>query len=314
MGASPCAAMLPKPDVSTTDSLGASTSTIDKEEPAEEAALPDKKGHHPRLPPHLLGLLHMLKSPRALTGFSVTMLNSIVIGGLMDSGLTLWVKQEYGLNSSGAGLVFLGVVIPTFFVRSTLSHALLHREKTLTSLTVSRAGVPARRLGQSRSRSRAALVLCRSLARKCRSPTSTGPSGPWPLALPCRYRHTLSSSFAARFPCSSSFSRSSVSLTSRASASDKFLRGPARSALTDEPRRSVSGRRRALALHDARHGRPLDGGSRHARDLHRAHVRRVQRALLRRRSHRCISSPLSRPSTSLRSLSAPELHPPARMS
>lgn len=214
-GASPCAAMPPEPDVSTTDSLGASTSTIDKEEPAEEAAPPDKKGHHPRLPPHLLGLLHMLKSPRALTGFSVTMLNGIVIGGLMDSGLTLWVKQEYGLNSSGAGLVFLGVVIPTFFVRPSLPHALLHRKKTLTSLTVSRAGVPACRLGQSRSRSRTALVLCRSPACERRSPISTGPSGPWPLALPCRSRHTLSSSSAALSPCSSSSSPSSVSLASR---------------------------------------------------------------------------------------------------
>ncbi|BGP39370.1 hypothetical protein JCM10449v2_003308 [Rhodotorula kratochvilovae] len=70
---------------------------------------------HSRLPPHVLGLLHMMLNPRALTCFMVTLVNGIVAGGLQETGLTLWVEEQYGLNSEGAGLVFLGVVVPTFF-------------------------------------------------------------------------------------------------------------------------------------------------------------------------------------------------------
>ncbi|GAA5827163.1 hypothetical protein JCM3770_000341 [Rhodotorula araucariae] len=70
---------------------------------------------HSRLPPHVLGLLHMMRDPRALTCFMVTLVNGIVAGGLQETGLTLWVEEQYGLNSEGAGLVFLGVVVPTFF-------------------------------------------------------------------------------------------------------------------------------------------------------------------------------------------------------
>lgn len=35
-----------------------------------------------------------------------------------DTGMTLNLENFYGLNSLGAGLVFLGLVIPTFFVSS----------------------------------------------------------------------------------------------------------------------------------------------------------------------------------------------------
>ncbi|GAA5855560.1 hypothetical protein JCM9279_005121 [Rhodotorula babjevae] len=80
--------------------------------PLEEKAV---RALSSRLPPQLLGLLHMLKSPRALTCFAVTCLNGVVAGGLCDTGLTLWVKQQYGLDSMGAGLVFLGIVVPSFF-------------------------------------------------------------------------------------------------------------------------------------------------------------------------------------------------------
>jgi len=111
-------ATLTEPDTSVP--LGGEAVPRDKyaQEHADEVARSEAK--HSRLPPHVLGLLHMLKDPRALTSFGVTLLNGTIAGGLQDTALTLWVEQEYGLNSLGAGLVFLGVVVPTFFVSRSL--------------------------------------------------------------------------------------------------------------------------------------------------------------------------------------------------
>ncbi|GAA5856359.1 hypothetical protein JCM9279_005738 [Rhodotorula babjevae] len=102
-------------ELDTSVPLGGEAAPRDKyaQEHADEVARSEAK--HSRLPPHVLGLLHMLKDPRALTSFGVTLLNGTIAGGLQDTALTLWVEQEYGLNSLGAGLVFLGVVVPTFF-------------------------------------------------------------------------------------------------------------------------------------------------------------------------------------------------------
>lgn len=103
--------------VDTVFTLGAASGP----EPAPPQPSAPVKALVVRVPRQLLGLLHMLKSPRALTCFAVTCLNGVVAGGLCDTGLTLWVKQQYGLDSMGAGLVFLGIVVPSFFVRLFLS-------------------------------------------------------------------------------------------------------------------------------------------------------------------------------------------------
>ncbi|GAA5906007.1 hypothetical protein JCM8208_006316 [Rhodotorula glutinis] len=107
---------------STTSSIPQTSSTtfdtLDvgfEREPAPSRPSTSAKAVEARVPVQLLGLLHMLKSPRALTCFAVTCLNGVVAGGLCDTGLTLWVKQQYGLDSMGAGLVFLGIVVPSFF-------------------------------------------------------------------------------------------------------------------------------------------------------------------------------------------------------
>lgn len=71
---------------------------------------------HSRIPSHWIGFLHLLRHPRALTSFLLTLLNGIIAGGLQDTGLTIYLEEEYGLSSFGAGLVFLGIVVPTFFV------------------------------------------------------------------------------------------------------------------------------------------------------------------------------------------------------
>ncbi|BGO90957.1 hypothetical protein NBRC10512v2_003217 [Rhodotorula toruloides] len=70
---------------------------------------------HSRIPSHWIGFLHFLRHPRALTSFLLTLLNGIIAGGLQDTGLTIHLEEEYGLSSFGAGLVFLGIVVPTFF-------------------------------------------------------------------------------------------------------------------------------------------------------------------------------------------------------
>lgn len=47
-----------------------------------------------------------------------SMLLSVGIGvwfGCIDSGLTLRLNQRYGLNSTGAGLVFIGFAVPALF-------------------------------------------------------------------------------------------------------------------------------------------------------------------------------------------------------
>lgn len=68
-----------------------------------------------KIPSHWIGLWHMLQSPRAMTTMALTFLNGFIVGALQDTGMTLYLEQEYGLTSFGAGLVFLGFVVPTFF-------------------------------------------------------------------------------------------------------------------------------------------------------------------------------------------------------
>ncbi|GAA5882701.1 hypothetical protein JCM16303_006552 [Sporobolomyces ruberrimus] len=67
------------------------------------------------IPSHWIGFLSMLTDPRALTCFTLTLLNGFILGGLLDTAMTIHLSEVYGLNSLGAGLVFLGAVIPTFF-------------------------------------------------------------------------------------------------------------------------------------------------------------------------------------------------------
>ncbi|GAA5956568.1 hypothetical protein JCM3765_003486 [Sporobolomyces pararoseus] len=68
-----------------------------------------------KLPSHWTGLFEMMKNPRALTSFALTLLNGFTVGGLADSAMTIYLNDHYGLNSQGAGLVYLAIVIPVFF-------------------------------------------------------------------------------------------------------------------------------------------------------------------------------------------------------
>jgi len=70
-----------------------------------------------KLPSHWLGFISMLTDPRPLTSFILTFLNGFILGGLLDTAMTIHLSEIYGLSSLGAGLVFLGAVVPTFIVR-----------------------------------------------------------------------------------------------------------------------------------------------------------------------------------------------------
>lgn len=74
----------------------------------------------------------LLTSPRALSLLYVTLLNGIVIGALLDTGMTLYLNERYGLNAEGAGLVFIASVVPAFIaspIAGTLSDKLRKKAK-----------------------------------------------------------------------------------------------------------------------------------------------------------------------------------------
>lgn len=67
-----------------------------------------------RKPSEWNAFLSMLTSPRAITCFALAMLNGIILGGALDVGMVLWLEHQYKLSSLGAGLVFIGAIVPTF--------------------------------------------------------------------------------------------------------------------------------------------------------------------------------------------------------
>ncbi|GAA5863358.1 hypothetical protein JCM3774_005264 [Rhodotorula dairenensis] len=89
--------------------IGVDNAVSDEAPQAHHAALKSK------IPTHWIGLWHLLQSPRAMTTIALTFLNGFVVGALQDTGMTLYLEEEYGLTAFGAGLVFLGFVVPTFF-------------------------------------------------------------------------------------------------------------------------------------------------------------------------------------------------------
>ncbi|GAA5935477.1 hypothetical protein JCM1841_003906 [Sporobolomyces salmonicolor] len=84
------------------------------EEAVGEAPETAVKEEESKVPSHWRGLWYMIKDPRALTSFALTFLNGFILGGLLDTSMTLHLNNAYGLSSFGAGLVFIGAVAPTF--------------------------------------------------------------------------------------------------------------------------------------------------------------------------------------------------------
>ncbi|GAA5829780.1 hypothetical protein JCM11251_007876 [Rhodosporidiobolus azoricus] len=93
----------------TEDVLAEKVESVKKDE--EEG----KKGVASRIPDEFLGFYVLCKSPRAMTNVYLSFMNGFIFGSLLDTGMTLYLETTYSLTSLGAGLVFLGAVIPTFF-------------------------------------------------------------------------------------------------------------------------------------------------------------------------------------------------------
>ncbi|KAK4052951.1 hypothetical protein OIO90_004075 [Microbotryomycetes sp. JL221] len=59
------------------------------------------------------GVLHLVTDMRPVSCLLYIFIEGIAIGGLVESGMTLKLEDHYGLSSLGAGLAFIGLVVPT---------------------------------------------------------------------------------------------------------------------------------------------------------------------------------------------------------
>ncbi|GEM11685.1 MFS amine transporter [Rhodotorula toruloides] len=57
----------------------------------------------------------LLRNPRAAVALAMAFLYGADFG-LLEAGMVLYVKEHYGLDEQGAGLIFLAVVIPSFII------------------------------------------------------------------------------------------------------------------------------------------------------------------------------------------------------
>ncbi|GAA5976189.1 hypothetical protein JCM11641_001076 [Rhodosporidiobolus odoratus] len=93
---------------------------VEQDQAWEEQPKKKEKPNQPartkrRIPDELVGFLHLMADPRAACNLYISLMNGFIVGGLLDTGMTIYLENEYGLSSLGAGVVFLGVVVPTFF-------------------------------------------------------------------------------------------------------------------------------------------------------------------------------------------------------
>lgn len=61
-------------------------------------------------------ITYLLFNPRPLTGFLISFVNGYIGGGIGQTALVLRLAQRYGLNSLGAGLVYLAIAVPSAIV------------------------------------------------------------------------------------------------------------------------------------------------------------------------------------------------------
>ncbi|KAK4048805.1 hypothetical protein OIV83_004571 [Microbotryomycetes sp. JL201] len=59
------------------------------------------------------GVLYLVTDMRPVSCLLYIFIEGIAIGGLIESGMTLKLEEHYGLSSLGAGLAFIGLVVPT---------------------------------------------------------------------------------------------------------------------------------------------------------------------------------------------------------
>lgn len=73
---------------------------------------PGAKPPAKRKPATLKAYLRLLYDPRAAVSFFISFTVGIYFGGVLDSAMTLRLNQRYGLDSLGAGLIFIANAVP----------------------------------------------------------------------------------------------------------------------------------------------------------------------------------------------------------
>ncbi|KAA1114844.1 hypothetical protein PGT21_025184 [Puccinia graminis f. sp. tritici] len=67
-------------------------------------------------------LFSLLTNSRFWTLCAITIVLGFTFGGLLDTGMTMLVKDRYGLSSRGAALIFIAAVVPSFFSSPLAGH------------------------------------------------------------------------------------------------------------------------------------------------------------------------------------------------
>ncbi|POW18489.1 hypothetical protein PSHT_05758 [Puccinia striiformis] len=76
----------------------------------------------PKKPSAARALLSLLTNSRIWTICAITFVLGFAFGGLLDTGMTMLVKERYGLSSRGAALIFIAAVVPSFFSSPLAGH------------------------------------------------------------------------------------------------------------------------------------------------------------------------------------------------
>ncbi|KAM0792095.1 hypothetical protein ACM66B_004799 [Microbotryomycetes sp. NB124-2] len=90
----------------------ACSSTVDHKQ-QQPAIAPVSKKDDQRAKTTWKGVLFLVTDMRPVSCLLYIFIEGIAIGGLVESGMTLKLEDHYGLSSLGAGLAFIGLVVPT---------------------------------------------------------------------------------------------------------------------------------------------------------------------------------------------------------
>ncbi|KAH9473240.1 hypothetical protein MJO28_000936 [Puccinia striiformis f. sp. tritici] len=83
---------------------------------------PSEQPEAPKKPSAARALLSLLTNSRIWTICAITFVLGFAFGGLLDTGMTMLVKERYGLSSRGAALIFIAAVVPSFFSSPLAGH------------------------------------------------------------------------------------------------------------------------------------------------------------------------------------------------
>lgn len=79
----------------------------------EAAAVPSARRRRSCIVAHLPPFITLLQHPRILCALWAVMVEAILLTGL-ETTLPLYTRDTFHFGSTGAGLILLGIIIPTF--------------------------------------------------------------------------------------------------------------------------------------------------------------------------------------------------------